>query len=54
MRDTEGEVQYTIAKEVMSENLEKEINATSISGVKQVSFMGKLFWPLTCAINFAW
>jgi len=54
MRDTVGEVQCTIAKEVMSENLEKEINATSISGVKQVSFMSKLLWPLTCAIDFAW
>ncbi len=43
-----------VAKEVMSENLEKEINATSISGVKQVSFMSKLLWPLTCAIDFAW
>ncbi len=54
IRDKVGEAEQTVCKEILNENLEKEINATKESGEKQVSFMNKWLWPLTCIIDFAW
>jgi len=53
--DQAGEVQSAVTKEeVMNQNLKKQIEVTSESGVEQVSHMGKWIWPLTCILDFAW
>jgi len=38
----------------MKENLQNEIEATKTSNEKQISFLDKMLWPLTCIIDFAW